>query len=178
MATTSGAMDGLVDRTDYPLYVVTAGVGDEVSGCLAGFVTQCSIRPPRLLACISKQNHTYRLAERAAGLAVHLLGEDQHDLASLFGEQSGDVADKLGRTPWTPGATGAPILTDCSAWVEGHVLWHASAGDHEAFVITADAGGAEGHPGQLTLRAAADLQAGHPATDAATVGTTSGNHHD
>ena len=24
-------------RLDYPLYVVTAGVGDEVSGCLAGY---------------------------------------------------------------------------------------------------------------------------------------------
>ncbi len=167
-------IDGLVERVDYPLYVVTAADGDEVSGCLAGFVTQCSIVPPRLLVCISKQNHTYRVAERVAGLAVHLLGADQHGLASLFGERSGDVADKLAGTRWTPGATGAPVLADCSAWVEGRVLWHATAGDHEAFVITADRGGAGGHLGQLTLRGAADLQPGHPATDAATTETVAG----
>ena len=38
------------DRVDYPLYVVTVRSPDgEMSGCLAGFVTQCSIDPPNFL---------------------------------------------------------------------------------------------------------------------------------
>ncbi|HVX21442.1 MAG TPA: flavin reductase family protein [Acidimicrobiales bacterium] len=173
-AAAATAIDGLVGRVDYPLYVVTAADGDEASGCLAGFVTQCSIQPPRLLVCISKQNHTYRVAERATSLAVHLLGQDQRDLASLFGEQSGDVADKLGQVRWAVGTTGAPVLADCAAWVEGRVLWRVSAGDHEAFLMTTDAGGSGSHPGQLTLRTAGTLRPGHPATDAATVDTATG----
>jgi flavin reductase (DIM6/NTAB) family NADH-FMN oxidoreductase RutF len=168
------AIDGLVRRVDYPLYVVTAAGDGAVGGCLAGFVTQCSIQPPRLLVCISKQNHTFGLAEQASGLAVHLLGADQHDLASLFGERSGDTTDKLSRTGWRPGVTGAPILDRCSAWVEGRVLWHVSAGDHEAFLVTAERGGPGSQLGQLTFRAAGDLTPGHPATDAATFETTTG----
>ncbi|HEY5246254.1 MAG TPA: flavin reductase family protein [Acidimicrobiales bacterium] len=169
-------LDALVDRVDYPLYVVTAADATEVSGCLAGFVTQSSIRPSRFIVCISKQNHTFRVAEQAAGLAVHLLGTDQHDLASLFGEQSGDVMDKFDHVHWRRGATGAPILADCSAWIEGHILWRTTAGDHEAFLVAVEDGGAGPRHGQLDRQAAGDLQAGHPATDAATVETVVGPH--
>jgi flavin reductase (DIM6/NTAB) family NADH-FMN oxidoreductase RutF len=167
-------LDALVDRVDYPLYVVTAADATEISGCLAGFVTQSSIRPSRFIVCISKQNHTFRVAEQATGLAVHLVGTDQHDLASLFGEQSGDVVDKFDHVHWRRGATGAPILADCSAWIEGQILWHTTAGDHEAFLVTVEDGGTGPRQGQLDRRAAGDLQAGHPATEAATVETVVG----
>src|SRR5688500_11613792 len=41
-------------KLDYPLYIVTTTANDdgERSGCLIGFATQCSIHPPRFLACI------------------------------------------------------------------------------------------------------------------------------
>ena len=167
-------VDALVDRVDYPLYVVTAADETEVSGCLAGFVTQSSIRPPRFVVCVSKQNHTFGVAERAAGLALHLLGADQHDLASLFGESSGDVTDKLDQVQWRRGVTGAPLLADCAAWVEGRILWHTTAGDHEAFLITVEHGGAGPRQGQLDRLAATDLEPGHPAIEATTVETVVG----
>jgi flavin reductase (DIM6/NTAB) family NADH-FMN oxidoreductase RutF len=52
----------LTATLNYPLYVVTTAVEDERAGCLIGFATQCSIHPPRFLACISKKNHTLALA--------------------------------------------------------------------------------------------------------------------
>ncbi len=62
----SGANDDLAaffDLIDYPFYVVTVRSAEaDMSGCLAGFVTQCSIDPPNLLVCISKVNHTLRVA--------------------------------------------------------------------------------------------------------------------
>src|SRR5450755_4607140 len=86
------AVTSFTDRVDDPLMVVTvAGDWGDLSGCLAGFVTQCRIRPPRFLVCISKLHHTYFVAEQAKAIALHLLGEDQTELASLFGERSGDA---------------------------------------------------------------------------------------
>ena len=42
-----------LERVDYPYYVVTVRAPDEeMSGCLAGFVTQCSIDPPNFVACV------------------------------------------------------------------------------------------------------------------------------
>jgi flavin reductase (DIM6/NTAB) family NADH-FMN oxidoreductase RutF len=157
-----GPSDPLTDAVDYPLYVVTASTDDEVSGCLAGFVTQSSMDPVQFLICISEVNHTYGTAQRSRGLALHVLGADQHDVASLFGERTGDMVDKFERVAWTRGHTGAPILSECAAWIEGRIIGRMSGGDHEAFLITVDHGGAGSHEGRFMLHDADDLNAGHP----------------
>jgi flavin reductase (DIM6/NTAB) family NADH-FMN oxidoreductase RutF len=159
-------MDGLVARTDYPLYVITTADAGAPSGCLAGFVTQCSIDPPHLLVCVSRANHTFAVARSAAGLAVHLLGADQADLARVFGGLTGDTVDKFSRCAWRTGETGVPVLEECAAWAEGRTLQRIDVGDHTAFVIEPVAGGTGTHPGQLTYKTAPDLDPGHPADEA------------
>lgn len=98
--------DPMTEEADFPLYVVTACLGDEVSGCLAGFVTQSSLRPVRFLVCVSKVNYTFTVVETSKALAVHLLGSDQRDMASLFGEWSGDDIDKFRQLDWKEGILG------------------------------------------------------------------------
>ena len=79
-------------KLDYPLYIVTTAAADdrERSGCLIGFATQCSIHPPRFLACISKKNHTFGVIQRASVVAVHVAETKHEHLAKLFGGESGD----------------------------------------------------------------------------------------
>jgi len=153
----------LVARLDYPMYVVTASDGSSESGCLAGFVTQCSIDPVRFLVCISVVNHTARVAPQASVLGVHLLGSDQHEMAVLFGELSGDVTDKFAAVQWHRGASGAPVLDDCAAWFEGQVLGSYDLGDHSGYLVAPVAGGPGPHPGQLSYSAVRDVQPGHAA---------------
>jgi flavin reductase (DIM6/NTAB) family NADH-FMN oxidoreductase RutF len=151
------------ERVEFSLFVVTTGNhAGEMSGCLAGFVTQCSIGPPRFLVCISKVNHTYFVAERSETLVLHLLGTDQIDLASLFGERTGDVVAKFERCRWHLGSLGAPVLDDCAAWVEGTIIERLGVGDHQALLMRPVDGGAGGHEGILTIRGAPSFQAGHP----------------
>jgi len=152
----------LVESTDYSMYVVTAWANDEASGCLAGFVTQASIDPVRFIVCVSKVNHTFGIALRSDGLGLHLLGTDQREMASLFGEQTGDVVKKFERVQWDRGVTGAPILSECAAWVEGRVIDRMSGGDHEALLITVVDGGRGTHSGRLTKADVTDFTPGHP----------------
>ncbi len=133
-----------------------------MSGCLAGFITKCSIEPPRFLVCISKVNHTFFVAERSGGLVLHLLGEDQVELASLFGEQTGDVVDKFDRCRWHPARNGAPVLDECAAWVEGAIMDSFPVGDHQAFLVRPVGGGSGRQKGVLTFQNSPSLQAGHP----------------
>jgi flavin reductase (DIM6/NTAB) family NADH-FMN oxidoreductase RutF len=152
------------DRIDYPYYVVTVRSPEaDMSGCLAGFVTQCSIDPPNFLVCVSKANHTFGVAERSSGMGLHLLGRDQVDLARLFGEQTGDAVDKFASVDWRLGSTGAPLLVDAAVSMEGQVLGHFSVGDHEAFVMRGVRAVAGGPSGLLTFRSAPPLHPGHPA---------------
>jgi flavin reductase (DIM6/NTAB) family NADH-FMN oxidoreductase RutF len=158
------AMDAFTQLIDDPLMVVTvAAIDGEISGCLAGFVTQCSIRPPRFLVCISKANHTFFVAERSIAIALHLLGADQASMATLFGASTGDTVDKFRHCDWHTGISGAPRLDHCASWLEGVVMGRHSVGDHEALLMRPTSGGRGGRVGLFTSKIAPKIDAGHPA---------------
>ncbi|MFD1214252.1 flavin reductase family protein [Arthrobacter sp. GCM10027362] len=160
-------LDRFVDGLDYPMFIVTAAggaPGGEAarSGCLVGFATQCSIEPERLLVCISKKNHTHRLARTARALGVHVPDAGQRGLAELFGGSTGDELDKFARCRWRDGPAGVPILTDCPRWLVGEVLERIDLGDHTGFVLAPLEGASAGGTA-LSFSDVADLQAGHEA---------------
>lgn len=152
----------LAATLDYPLYVATTAVDDERSGCLIGFATQCSVRPPRFLACLSRKNHTLALALRAELIAVHVVDEANREIAELFGGETGDEVDKFSRTRWHY-AHGVPILDACERWFVGSILERIDLGDHIGFLLKPLE--AEPHPAvdQLTFQQAHDIEAGHEA---------------
>jgi flavin reductase (DIM6/NTAB) family NADH-FMN oxidoreductase RutF len=151
------------ERVDYAYYVVTARTDEgALGGCLAGFVTQCSIVPPNFLVCISKVNHTFDVAQRSSALGLHLLGGDQEKLARRFGEETGDLVDKFAGLDWERGQYGAPLLAESAVSLECVVLGHFSVGDHEAFLVRGTGSVDRGRPGLLTYRTAPPLTPGHP----------------
>lgn len=161
------AFGRIATTVDYPVYVVTAAAGDERAGCLVGFATQCSIDPPRFLACLSEANHTFRVAQRSDVLVVHLLAAADRAGAELFAGETGDEVDKFSQCRWEPGPGGAPVLVDAVAWFAGRVLDRVPLGDHVGYVLeplpgagrppSADA------PDVLTFQATRDVEPGHPA---------------
>ncbi|SNS11075.1 flavin reductase family protein [Actinomadura mexicana] len=159
--------DRFVAGFDYPMFVVTTadpGTGAR-AGCLVGFTTQTSIEPFRFLVCLSRRNRTYRTAEAATVLAVHVLGrgEDQQELAALFGERTGDEIDKFARCSWRPGPEGVPLLSGAPRRMVGRIVERADLGDHVGFLLAPiDVTiGAEAAP--LTFRGLPDLEPGHEA---------------
>jgi flavin reductase (DIM6/NTAB) family NADH-FMN oxidoreductase RutF len=153
----------LVADLDYPMYVVTASAGEDRAGCLVGFVTQAGIDPPRLLVMLSKQNETYRVAQRTDVLGVHFLGQDDADLAALFGEESGDWTDKFGRCEWQPASDGTPILSGVRGWLTGRVLERLDCGDHVAHLLEPIDAGGGGSGDPLSFQQLKGLDPGHPA---------------
>jgi flavin reductase (DIM6/NTAB) family NADH-FMN oxidoreductase RutF len=153
----------IVATIDYPMWVLTVAAGGERSGCLVGFATQCSIDPPRFLVCVSKTNHTFRIAQHAGTFVVHLLRQHDRDLAHLFGETTGDEVDKFTRCEWTEGPAGTPVLTGCD-WFAGPVIDRVDGGDHVGFVVDiADAGRAARDDPQLGFQDVRDFDPGHHA---------------
>lgn len=137
--------DRLVAQLDSPMAVVTTAAGHERAGCLIGFHCQCSIHPRRYALWLSKANHTFRTTFLADHLAVHLLGEDDGDLAELFGTLSGDDIDKFRRCDWAPGPSGVPLLERCpNRIVVRKVALHDDGSDHVCVVtepVAAESGG-------------------------------------
>ena len=153
----------LVSDLDYPMFIVTVAVHSERAGCLVGFVTQASIDPPRLLVMLSKSNRTCRLAQAADTLVVHFLNEDNYDLATLFGEETGDEVDKFDACEWHEGPQRSPILAGTRGWVAGEILDRLDGGDHVAHLIDVNAAFTDMPGPQLAFQTVRNLEPGHPA---------------
>lgn len=152
----------LASHLDYPMFIVTAAAGDERSGCLVGFATQCTIEPPRFVVFISDKNHTYRVARNATHLGVHLVPEDGEELARLFGEESGDDVDKFSRCQWRPGHADVPVLTRCGDRFVARIVDRFDAGDHGGFIVEPVEVWADGR-GFFPFRRAVEFHPGHEA---------------
>jgi flavin reductase (DIM6/NTAB) family NADH-FMN oxidoreductase RutF len=154
---------GLVAELDYPMLIVTAHDGDERSGCLVGFSTQCSIDPARFVICVSQTNHTHGVALRSTHLGVHFLGTHDEETASLFGERSGDDVDKFALCDWSDGPHGVPIVSSCRGWFVGALVRTSEAGDHTIFLVEVVAAGRGRGEGQLSFQMVKDMDPGHAA---------------
>lgn len=158
----SGAAADVLGSVPAPMAVVTVRADDgEASGCLVGFLTQCSIDPTRLLVCLSKPNRTHEVAARARHLGVAFVPADRHDVAEVVGGLTGDDVDKLERVPWRSGPHGVPLLDDCPSWVVGSVLDRYDVGDHTAVLVEVVAASGVAVGQALTMIDAEDIEPGH-----------------
>jgi flavin reductase (DIM6/NTAB) family NADH-FMN oxidoreductase RutF len=153
----------LVGDLDYPMLIVTAAAAGEKAECLVGFATQCSIDPPRFAVWLSRNNHTFRVAQEAEVLAVHLLSSDDAHLAALFGGETGDEVDKFARCRWRDGAGGAPVLEDCRRWFTGRVVERIPTEDHVGFLLEPLQAASGPWTGQLGFQSARHISPGHEA---------------
>ncbi|WP_031078898.1 flavin reductase [Streptomyces sp. NRRL S-118] len=160
------SLDVMHDLIDYPMYIVTAAADGDRAGCLVGFASPCSIRPPRFAVWLSTANRTFRVASRATHLAVHLVSRDTLALAELFGGETGDETDKFQHVAWEPRTGGAPVLRDAAAWFVGRVHHRDDGGDHVLFLldpVEESPPAPEPHPRIVMFHDVARLDPGHPA---------------
>jgi len=146
---------------DYQMFIVTTAAGGERSGCLIGFASQASIRPPRFLVALSRKNRTFRVAESAQTLVVHLVGEGDAELAELFGGSTGDEVDKFARCDWSPGPDDVPVLADLHNWFAGSICERIDLGDHVGFLLAPIDGQAGYEERPFTFHRARVIDPGH-----------------
>ena len=119
-----------------PLVVVTAVADGLRSGQVAVSAHGASIvrERPRLTVALWKGNLTRDLVDQSGFFAVHLLRDDQDQLAYHFGLQSGRSVDKFAGLDCETGVTGAPLLPDCLVIFECRVVSRMDGGDHTLFL--------------------------------------------
>jgi flavin reductase (DIM6/NTAB) family NADH-FMN oxidoreductase RutF len=145
------------------MYIVTVvGSDGERDGCLIGFATQCSVKPPRFIACISKENRTFDAVQGADAIVVHFLGSAQVELAKLFGGETGDEVDKFELCAWTEGPGGIPVLDAVPGWFAGRILQRHDAGDHVALLLEPTHAGDRGGAVDLGFQDVKGIHPGHP----------------
>ncbi|MCP9963701.1 flavin reductase family protein [Streptomyces somaliensis] len=129
--------------------ITAAGPGGRPAGFTAGSLTSVSAEPPLLSFGIGTGSSSWPAVSAATHVGVHLLGEDQRELAALFARGG---ADRFAPpTRWAAGPEGVPLLDGALAWLVCRVTGRVPAGGHRIVVAEIVAGDAEAREGRPLL---------------------------
>ena len=96
--------------------IVASAFEGKRSGLTATAVCSLALAPPRILASINVQGHTYQIATRSRCMSVNLLAKDHEQLAERFAAKRAAVEeDRFVYGEWGERVTGAPVLADALA---------------------------------------------------------------
>ncbi len=166
MSGQASAFARLVAHVDPAMAVVTTASSGELAGCLIGFHAQCSIDPNRYVVWLSKANHTFRVGVHASSFAVHFLGQEDMELARLFGTTSGDRFDKFRSVDWSPGPRSVPLLeASRNRFAADRVALLDEGSDHVCLVLAPTEVSATDTFRPLRLSQVEHLQPGHDAEE-------------
>lgn len=128
--------------------VITATGPTGPVGFTATSLTSVAAEPPLLSFGISLGSSCWPAVAQSELVGVHILGEHQEALASVFARTG---ADRFGpATAWSPGPYGVPVLDGVPAWLVGRIVARMPAGDHRIVVAQAVDGDPHG-PGRPLL---------------------------
>ncbi|MCW3820081.1 flavin reductase family protein [Micromonospora sp. DR5-3] len=135
----------LLRRQAASVAVVTAA-GDPPVGFTATSFTSVSLRPPLVSFCLARSSSSWPTVAGAEHVGVHLLGEDQREVARTFATSGIDRFTT--HSGWRHGPYGVPLLDESVAWLLCRVTERVLAGDH-AIVLAEPLTGRHGEGGPL-----------------------------
>ena len=117
----------------YGVYILTSKFEDNYCAATVTWVSQASFDPPLISVCIKRNSFSYTIVKERGEFILHILGEDQKDIAASFfkqtilkngfiNEQKYQLKDNL------------PILTSVPAYLKCKVLEIMETGDHPIFL--------------------------------------------
>lgn len=121
--------------------VITSCDGDRLHGMTANAVSSLSLDPVMVLICVDKTTHTHEVITKSKVFAVNILGEGQETVSRVFAKKGEPEVGSLRGKGYRLGETGAPILTECLAFIECRVASALDGGDHTIFLGSVESEG-------------------------------------
>jgi flavin reductase (DIM6/NTAB) family NADH-FMN oxidoreductase RutF len=107
--------------------VTTRGAAGEPSGLTANSFSSLSLDPPLALFSIGRSSNTFEDFEAGNGFVIHILADDQRDLAARFATKG---IDRFEGVDWSPGFDGLPVIAGPLASFECSREHVYEGGDH------------------------------------------------
>ncbi len=110
-----------------PVVIVTATGPKGPAAMAIGSFVSVSLDPLLVGFFPAKTSSSWPMIRDAGQFCINVLAEDQAHLSQGFATRG---ADKFTGVAWTPGEAGAPVLSDCVAWIACDLESEIDAGDH------------------------------------------------
>ncbi|WP_423836144.1 flavin reductase family protein [Streptomyces cathayae] len=96
------------------------------------------MEPAKVLFCLATASSSFAVLKNARRIAIHILAQDQEDIARRCATSGLTGADKLEGVAWTAGPDGVPLIPGTSAILTGTTDELITSGDHVIILIDVD----------------------------------------
>ena len=117
----------------YGVYIVSSVNEGEYCVSTITWVSQASFEPPMISVCIKRNSASYEIVKKRGEFILHLLGDNQKELASTFFKPTIFENEKLNGQEFSL-ENNLPLLKDIPAYIQCKVVEILENGDHPLFL--------------------------------------------
>ena len=117
----------------YGVYILSSVNEGEYCVSTITWVSQASFEPPMISVCIKRNSASYEIVKKRGEFILHLLGDNQKELASIFFKPTIFENEKLNGQEFSL-ANNLPLLKDIPAYIQCKVVEILENGDHPLFL--------------------------------------------
>lgn len=117
----------------YGVYILSSVNEGEYCVSTITWASQASFKPPMISVCIKRNSASYEIVKKRGEFILHLLGDNQKELASTFFKPTIFKNDKLNGQEFSL-ANNLPLLKDIPAYIQCKVVEVLENGDHPLFL--------------------------------------------
>jgi len=117
----------------YGVYILSSVNEGEYCVSTITWASQASFEPPMISVCIKRNSASYEIVKKRGEFILHLLGDNQKELASTFFKPTIFENDKLNGQEFSL-ANNLPLLKDIPAYIQCKVVEILENGDHPLFL--------------------------------------------
>ena len=117
----------------YGVYILSSVNEGEYCVSTITWASQASFEPPMISVCIKRNSASYEIVKKRGEFILHLLGDNQKELASTFFKPTVFENEKLNGKEFSL-ANNLPLLKDIPAYIQCKVVEILDNGDHPLFL--------------------------------------------
>jgi len=117
----------------YGVYILSSVNEGEYCVSTITWASQASFEPPMISVCIKRNSASYEIVKKRGEFILHLLGDNQKELASTFFKPTIFENEKLNGQEFSL-ESNLPLLKDIPAYIQCKVVEILENGDHPLFL--------------------------------------------
>ena len=117
----------------YGVYILSSVNKGEYCVSTVTWVSQASFEPPMISVCIKRNSASYEIVKKRGEFILHLLGDNQKELASTFFKPTIFENEKLNGQEFSL-ENNLPLLKNIPAYIQCKVVEILENGDHPLFL--------------------------------------------
>lgn len=119
------------------VFVISVDSSGKPSGMIAGWVMNCSFRPPLMAVALQKHGYTHKLIRESKEFVLAVPNKAMEKDLKFFGSNHGDKVDKFKKTGINTSdakVVKSPLLADATINFECKMIQEVETGDHYLYV--------------------------------------------